>query len=208
MPGKYEHLKTEDDLTTFRYHFFTKKASHQADRFASLAVTVLVELGINRKPRAIITRHEMIVGLPPGSILTNRTPPAKFWNHDERRAFIGTYIISTLYVYQPSDSRHHTNEGCSCSILYRKQSPLIHTQYLDDCALSLYDDNCNPSDLRLIHYIQLLRIASDVYKALDYDGKDDEQEMSDDKVYALVKTLERQLAKWRLNLPIAFSEDG
>lgn len=197
------------DLKIVRYHFFTKQASHQADRYASLAVAVLIELGINRKPRAIITRHEMIVGLPPGSVLTNRIPPARFWDYEERRAFIGTYILSTLCVQTVRLMPGlRTNEVRSSSILYRKQSPLMYTQYLEDCALSLYEDNCNSSDLRLIYYVRLLQIASDVYKTLDHEGKDDEQEMSDDKVYALVKAFERQLAEWRSNLPIALSEDG
>jgi len=130
------------------------------------------------------------VGSPPGSILNNKNPPAKFWNHEARRAFIGTYVLSTF-----------------CSHLYRKQSPLIHTQYLEDCALSLCEDNCNSSDIRLIHYARLLRIASDVFNTLHHEGQDDEQEMGDDKVYAIVIALERQLVEWRSNLPIALSED-
>ncbi len=83
----------------------------------------------------------------------------------------------------------------------------MHTQYLRDCALSLRDENYVASDLALIHYVQLLRIATDVHLAFDNAGKDHEHEMSDDKVCALVKALERQLAEWRLSLPPAASGD-
>lgn len=84
----------------------------------------------------------------------------------------------------------------------------MYSQYLQDCASSLCEDKRAPSDLTLIHYVKLLRIASDVYTTLDHGGQDKEHEMSDDKVRGLVKVLEMQLAEWRSSLPIAVVEDG
>jgi hypothetical protein len=125
----------------------------------------------------------------------------------------GPLLAPTYYqfcVCAPSVGRSFTNTNrlYSCSVLYRKQSPLMYSQYLEDCALSLCEDKRAPSDPTLIHYVRLLRISSDVYTTFDHGGQDNVHEMNDDKVRSLVKVLERQLAEWRSSLPITVSEDG
>ena len=88
-------------LSNDRYQYSASQASQQAYRFSSIAVTLLIDLGLHRRPRGP-TNHERIVDSLARDIRANPTTFPKFWSHDARRAFLGTYVLSTLLGLCPT----------------------------------------------------------------------------------------------------------
>lgn len=166
-----------------RCHWHAYPVATQVFRLGSLVVTLAIELGINQRPMNM-TQHEMIVG--PSSGLNQSAEPLslKFWGPEARRAYLGAFTISIYGL-----------------LLFRKQSSLSYTQYLEDCAASLAADPQHYSDTTLIHYIQSLRIAEEITHTFDHGSKEKISELTDEKIQILVRALSKQTEEWRSNLP-------
>ncbi|OJJ33429.1 hypothetical protein ASPWEDRAFT_174836 [Aspergillus wentii DTO 134E9] len=165
------------------YHFnVTESSQYQAYRLASLCVTMIFDLGLNRKPLRGTTQHDLILNSKPESEHVAHQTPG-FWSHEARRALVGAYILSTL-----------------CSLMCRKQSPLAFSTYLEQCATSIREDAEVSSDKALVYFVQILRIVNEVYNIFDYGDPDHSLSMSDDKVQMVVRALDGQLTSWRASL--------
>ncbi|CAI7604496.1 unnamed protein product [Penicillium crustosum] len=171
------------------YHFnVAESGQYHAYRLASLCVTMIVDLGLNKKPPQGTTQHDLILNSQPAAEHMT-THPLEFWSHEARRALIGAYIQSTL-----------------CALMCRKQLPIAYSTYMEQCAFSLQEDSEVDTDKTLIHFIKLLRIMNEVYSVFQYGDPDHSLSMGDDKVQVVVKALEGQLHSWRESLPPEISQ--
>ena len=177
-------------------------------RVSSLAVTMAIELGLNRRPM-VTTQHELIMN--PNSGLTNssETSQSRLRSHEAYRAYLGAYALSTSSVticgtrsVTVADVVH------SCSVMFRKPPILEDNQYLEDCATSLAADGQYPSDANLAHHLRAVRIAAEISSTFDHGTKEKMQELSDDKVRLLVQTMTRQLEDWRSTVPPRAHDKG
>ncbi|EXJ80913.1 hypothetical protein A1O3_07201 [Capronia epimyces CBS 606.96] len=171
-------------------HWYATPFANQAYRQASLIATLAIELGITQRPTNM-NQHDMIVGSASAFSQTNETVSSKFWSYEARRAYVGTYQISTF-----------------CLLLFRKPVLLAHTQYLDECASSLAADPQYPSDATLIHQVGSMRLAEQVSVSFDHGSRERVGELSDDKVQLLVKTLVKHLNDYKASLSMGGAQNG
>jgi hypothetical protein len=77
------------------YHFYPAPGARSMYRFVALAMTMALDLGLDRKP-SNTTQHDMIMNSTPRSAELRDLSTPKSWSHEATRALVGAYTLSSL----------------------------------------------------------------------------------------------------------------
>ncbi|KAH8692043.1 hypothetical protein BGW36DRAFT_464621 [Talaromyces proteolyticus] len=157
-------------VTWYHLHF------KSINRLLAIAVSIAIELGINRRP--LVNEKEQ-VAVKFSSTLSHglRNSGPDFWSLEARRAFIGCYVLSLMY-----------------SSLQRKVNTMKYTSYLEDCAVSIATEYQVLSDLTLPHYLRIARYFELVGDAFGYNLPNNNQDkLSEETIQFYIRSFDSQL---------------
>jgi hypothetical protein len=107
------------------YHSYAAQGVRPAYRFASLAVTMALDLGLDRRPNSA-TQHDMIMNSTSSSAEPHDSSTPKCWSHEARRAFLGAYSLSTLSaLLSPESGRLLSDRVTAAKCFTEYQAHLI-----------------------------------------------------------------------------------
>jgi Fungal specific transcription factor domain len=81
------------------YHFYATQGIRPVYRYTALAVTMALDIGLDRRP-TITTQHDMVINSSPSSAELHDPSVSKSWSYEAKRAFLGAYALSALFVSQ------------------------------------------------------------------------------------------------------------
>ena len=166
-----------------------------------------LELGINERPSEM-TQHQMII-----QSAVSQEKPRGLYQRAHGIMKLGERMW--VHILCRHSKRLNSKSGLcfakndySCSLLFRKPSPLAYTPYLHECANSISVNPHQPSDATMIHYLLVLRSSDDVTKSFDHGSSAKMQAMPDERIQVLLKALSRQFNDWKNALPPSVLNEG
>ncbi|KAL3425117.1 hypothetical protein PVAG01_04398 [Phlyctema vagabunda] len=148
------------------YQFHIKLPGHQPYRLASLAVTILLELGLDKKPREFQLQQAVSDSNHSSHLVDPARPDS--WSAEARRAVIGCYHVAAY-----------------TSISYRRLNLMSAVTCVEEMATSLVADKDQPSDSYLVSQIQMMRVVEEMRNTFDYYGtRSPEKVLSEGRIQA------------------------
>ncbi|KAF2746239.1 hypothetical protein M011DRAFT_404776 [Sporormia fimetaria CBS 119925] len=148
----------------------------QMFRFATIAASLALELGLAMKPR----RHEQ---LPKRTVknLQKISSPGELL--DNCRTILFLYVLFA-----------------GSSLRMRKPNMLLWNSWMEEC-LALLQTSPSLDDKRLVAIVQLQRIADEAFTAFGFDDASTSFSLSELRVKVILKSFERRMEHFKNSLP-------
>ena len=94
------------------------------------------------------------------------------------------------------------------SIAMRRPNAMRHSDYLEQCCISLAETKEIPTDTLIIHYIQLQKITDEVGTMFGYGDYGDEVSLSPERIHLSVRAFMAKLHDLKYHYNIQTLETG
>ncbi|KAF4624390.1 hypothetical protein G7Y89_g13783 [Cudoniella acicularis] len=156
------------------YHFFFLTNTQQVYQLVQMAVTMTVDLGINKPTRDRIPSNLAILSCTPLAFLPKRSSEEL----ESRRTFLGCYFVVTS-----------------------KPANITYNEYMSDCCEALSQAADAETDHLIPYFIKLQRLVEEVNHAFNYNTNLQLSELETVRIEILLKAFEDQLKSFETTFP-------
>ncbi|MCJ1312744.1 hypothetical protein MMC25_006420 [Agyrium rufum] len=155
-----------------------------------LAVSLIVDLGLNKSPQAYNQRRSMMDKTNPVYGGAAKPQKAEIRSLEDRRALLGTYYLASL-----------------SSPAVRKIEALPFSKYMDECCNVISEAQEYQSDVFLLRLVKLQTIVDRMTSSLPYEDVESGQRASA-TTEMVIKALQNELEIFKSSLPPQLQQDS
>ncbi|KAH8682922.1 hypothetical protein BGZ60DRAFT_398964 [Tricladium varicosporioides] len=163
------------------HHLFYDPDNQQVYQLTQMAVSMTVDLGINKPPRDFLPLSLQSLKGHPFSILPPICTPEEL---ETRRTYLGCCYLASA----------------TCMGL-RKPCQVKYNEYTDACSKALTDTSEYESDQLIPYYLRLQKLLQDVNEAFDYGQLQQLPELDAVRIEILLKAFNEQLSQCEKDFP-------